>query len=408
MFRFLHRKGFRALTFAQQILDSVVSYPASNLAAVKNYFVTMSCAIHALSACLVFLSSTFFHSDASAAGSYSALSVHHGFLLPHHAAMKGLQTQHLQMFEAEIGFPFYKSPQTDALYFHPLTSLLINYSGLGNMGILGDAFSMVPAISFAHGAGKKYRFGFRGGMGLSYLPKVFSINTNFRNTALSNNINAAVLLRYGFEFFPSKAISFSAGIGFSHFSNGSFAVPNLGLNLLTAYGRIALNQPCIPHKYGRELRDSLRKNFAPFRKWVFMVSGALKEVYPVLTPKFPVFHAQTALWHFSGPKGAWITALGVYYDQSLRHHLLNDEDKTNDRDIIWQVGAEGGYVFIIHKLMIPVQLGAYVFDQYKRTGTVYSRLGLRYRLGDKFAAGITLKTHYFKASFFDLGLSFMP
>lgn len=338
---------------------------------------------------------------------YVAMSVHHGFLLPHHAAMKGLQTKHLQMYEGEIGFPFYKNSNTDALYHYPQTSILFSYSGLGNHEILGEAFSVVPAISFAHGASSHFRFGFRGGMGLSYLPKVFSLENNFRNTALSNNVNAAVFLRYGFEFFPSSIFSVSAGLGFSHFSNGSFSVPNLGLNLLTAYSRISFNQPCTSHLTGLSIRDSLRYNFVPSRQWVFMISGALKEVYPVLTPKYPVFHAQAALWHHRGPKGAWISAIGVYHDQSLRHHLLNDDNPSNDHKIIWQAGLEGGYVFIIQNLLIPVQIGGYVFDRYKRNGSLYSRLGLRYRLNKQWLCGITLKTHYFKASFFDLGISYV-
>jgi hypothetical protein len=360
-----------------------------------------------LKAFWVFILTVIFSLPATAGNSCASVSVHHGFLLPHHAAMKGLQTRHLQMLEAEIGFPFYKNSSTDALYHHPLTSVIMNASGLGNEEILGRTYSIVPAISFTHGAKNKFRFGFRGGMGLAYMTKVFSIPSNFRNTALSNNMNAAVFLRYGFEFYPIKALSISAGIGFSHFSNGSFSVPNLGLNLLTAYGRISLNQPSVPRRFDREIRDSLRKNFQPHSSFVLTVSGALKEVYPVLTTKFPVFHTQLALWHHRGPKGAWISAAGIYFDQSLRHHLLNDERPENDNTIIWQVGVEGGYVFIIHKLMIPVQLGVYVFDRYKNNGAIYSRMGLRYRFAEKFAAGLTLKTHYFKASFFDVGLTYL-
>lgn len=348
-----------------------------------------------------------FYFSGLSADKFTSFTIHHGFLLPHHASMKGLQSDHLRMFEAEIGFPFYRDRKTDALYHFPSTSLVLSYSGFGNPDILGHAFCFVPSISFTHGGNQHFRFGFRGGMGLAYLPKVFSIENNFRNTALSNKVNAAVFLRYGFDIYPSRKWSFSAGLGFSHFSNGSFSVPNLGINLLTVYTRLAINQPCIPRRTGFELRDSLVRSFSPHRKWVFMVSGALKEVYPVLSQKFPVFHSQIGLWHQLSPKGAWITALGIYYDQSLRHHLLNDENPGNDRIIIWQAGAEGGYVFMIHRLLIPVQVGVYFFDQYKRNGALYSRLGLRYQISKHLAAGITLKTHYFKASFFDLGLTYL-
>jgi hypothetical protein len=356
---------------------------------------------------LFFILSFFSFSFASASGPSYAFGVHHGFLLPHHAAMKGLQVQHLQMAEAELGFPFFSEPNAKAMYHHPQTSLVFSYAGLGNPEVLGNAFSLVPSIHFNHSNLKRFRFGFKGGFGLAYLPKVFSVNSNYRNISLSNNLNAAVLLRYGFDYFFGKHLALSAGIGFSHFSNGSFAVPNLGVNLVSAYGRISLNQPHQPYRYDHECRDSLRKNFVSHRKWVLTAAGALKEVYPVLSAKFPVFAAQMACRHYTSPKGAWITALGIYFDQSLRHHLLNDENPNNDDIIIWQAGLEGGYLFSIHRLELPIQIGVYVFDQYKRSGTLYSRLGLRYRMSDRWSCGVTLKTHYFKASFFDLGLSYV-
>jgi hypothetical protein len=191
---------------------------------------------------------------------------------------------------------------------------------VGNMDILGRFYGTYAFIEFPFVKRKYYRFIGKLGSGLGYTARVFNYETNPKNVAMSTHMNALICFGVTNHFVFGKN-KFTLGIDITHFSNGAYEVPNLGVNLpylSLGYGRT----------FGTMKPDSLARTAKlPFRKWLFGITGvtSVKEVFPTGGKKYPVFglslilFRNKQLWHtsqkfrnHSGTFYNWVFMQGMY------------------------------------------------------------------------------------------------
>ena len=74
-------------------------------------------------------------------------------------------------------------------------------------------------------------------------------------------------------------------------------------------------------------------------------------------------------------------------------------------DII-QSGIRIGYQIHIEELVVSLNLGVYILDSYRGDGFMYHRVSTRYYFTKHWGANLSLKTHFFKADFIELGAAY--
>jgi hypothetical protein len=316
--------------------------------------------------------------------------------------MKGLIKEYVQMGEMILLNQGNKRWEHDQRYMKWGVNFL--FTTLGNQKVLGNAVGILPCMEFNNHQWKRVSTHFGLGIGAAYVPQSFSIPDNYTNIAVSSKINGAVSFRFVSKVRLTPILHLNAGFGFTHFSNGAFKLPNLGVNTFTLITGISIGK--INHKLPSRkiIRDSLRvANNKKWKPFVFMNTG-FKEVYPVLGKKYVVLTASMGYYKWLLPRAMAGGQVDIFHDTAIRHHFRSDENKNNDNSNIIQLGLSLFMEYKINRFSIPLQLGAYVYDEFKSNGRIYTRIGTRYRITEKLLISFLLKSHYAKADYFEGGL----
>ena len=98
-------------------------------------------------------------------------------------------------------------------------------------------------------------------------------------------------------------------------------------------------------------------------------------------------------------------ALGadIFYDLSLSRYV---EDSLSDGEKQMKTirsGIHTGYEMPLNKITLLVHLGYYLIDGTEIDGQFYHRYGLKYQPGKNFFVNLSLKSHWARADFFELG-----
>jgi hypothetical protein len=94
------------------------------------------------------------------------------------------------------------------------------------------------------------------------------------------------------------------------------------------------------------------------------------------------------------------------YTTATAKHLENDSILNYTAADILRVGIKFNYAFIMHRMSVPVEFGAYVYDKRNIDGLFFHRVGLRYMINKHLIANLTLITHWAVADYFEWGLGY--
>jgi hypothetical protein len=193
----------------------------------------------------------------------------------------------------------------------------------------------------------------------------------------------------------------SLGLSFTHFSNGAFQKPNLGLNIPSVnvgleygFGKAEINQKPIPsaEKPGK-------------RAYLLTLAGAKKERKPAENKNYPVFALFFTSHKSNNLKSYWGYGADLFYDDSKKRDLQKEEASLPSFIETAQAGIHLSYLLKAGKVYYVVQPGVYVHSRYKEDGLMYHRLGTRYQLTENLLLNTTLKTHWAVADHFEIGLT---
>lgn len=180
------------------------------------------------------------------------------------------------------------------LYQKPTVSYLFAYQTLGNQAILGEAFYVVPSLDFTAFSVKRFDMQVRIGWGVGIVTKTFDSFTNPTNIVMGSPINACATVRAIFRYRLSKRLHACLGGGITHYSNGGFTKPNLGINI--PFAQVGLQYTFgdvtqISKKRTAEeqaLIDALPKLNQSFRPFI-TISLGLTELAATRGVKYPIY-----------------------------------------------------------------------------------------------------------------------
>jgi hypothetical protein len=322
-----------------------------------------------------------------------------GFLVAHRGTMAHLPQR--------IGYPteivWYRKPAGNRkwhdAYRLPEHGATLFHGSVGNDSILGKftgvyGFVQVPIIRPT----SSFRLDWQFGTGLGYTPKIYDPIKNPKNIAIGSHVNGMMCLGlYSKYYFGPNKIAL--GLDITHFSNGSFGVPNLGINMFylsmgyaRSLGKMKINQRVFP------LADK-------YKQWNMGATGVLtmKETYNDNPKKYPVFGINIHARRFFRPKAGMEISLDLISKQAIKAYFP-EIPKTQWE--MFQMGIFAAYLLPLDHFHFVFGMGAYVKDKFKPEDPLYHKIGCRYLFNNGLIAQWVLKTHFGRADYLEAGIGY--
>jgi hypothetical protein len=332
------------------------------------------------------------------------LDIHYGFIMNHHQEMAHLSAVHLTAFSLVLEEECDGDKDWHQLYRRPKRGIEFWYSNLGNNYYLGYSLALIPYMHFPLIRTKNYASFFQLGCGLAYVSKPYDRVENPKNNTIGSYLNAAIRLSYSQHIPLSSHWQLIQGINITHFSNGSFTLPNYGVNNLS----LSLGLRYIPYNYEKYSpnKEKEKKEIVNQKKWDIYSLVGVKEKYPVAGPKYISYALSFDRVHQRSLKFDYYYGIDIMYDESKKASLIENEMELKKKFAYAQLGAHLGAAWKMGRFSLHTQLGLYLYSPDPALGRIYDRLMLRYEFSEHWMWNIALKTHYARADVFETGIGF--
>lgn len=332
----------------------------------------------------------------SSGGTLLQIEPHFGFVIPHRPQMHALIKGHVIGFAIAAEWQGKAEKEWKKAYRYPSTGFELQLMNLGNPDQLGNSIGGFFCMSLPLDQGGKLNHSLRLGIGLAALSKIYGLRDNPKNLAIGSRFNGAMLLNYRLNYgFHPNWRAFTS-IKLTHYSNGAFQVPNLGMNMLTAgIGLAYLPQPL---KTGEKFKAA-----TPPGSFYVLQAFGLKENFPPMGTKYLALTMGGGYDHRLSIKASVGIRMDVFYSNAVKASMEKEDREANFGQVL-QSGIALGYMQHFGRMGLRFQTGTYLRDEYKGNGNLYSRLVVEHHIGKHFFASLALKTHFAKADHFELGM----
>lgn len=319
-----------------------------------------------------------------------ALQVYYGSFIS--SASKAAYMKDSYSYFGEISFI------KGATTYLPQRGIAVSYGNSGSKQYIGNIAAAYAFCNLNLYRTQIFSSSLRTGAGVSIIEKPYNVETNHKNMLLGSKLNLLIHLLWKNEFAVGNDVFINAGISFSHLSNGTTKLPNLGLNVVVlSFGlRYAFNN----------LKKEVIEQPPIFNKkikWQLLASAGIKQS-PWINSNRSVVNVISveAAKQLSYNKKAAL-GLGLYHDPTF---LLEDLDPTREmitpkKDL--NAALYGSYEPIIGRLSIPIQFGVNIIGKNQR---FFQNVGGRYPINRQWTACLYLKTHWGKADYIHAGLGY--
>ena len=217
-------------------------------------------------------------------------------------------------------------------------------------------------------------------------------------SASTANIFIEALWTQSFQL--SSHLKVNAGLSFSHLSNATIKLPNLGLNIpaLSVGIRYAVNRA--------PARTLSRVDTVPHRlRYSLQLTGGVKQSPVVESSLYGTAVLTAEASKQTSLRSVWGAGLALLYDPALGD-LYIDPIITKGKTAYATLNLAPflSYEKVMGRLSIPIQLGMYIKENPMKR--FYQNLGLKYHLTDALAVAGFLKTHMGRADFIHAGINY--
>ncbi len=331
----------------------------------------------------------------------------YGFVFEHRSSISYYVKGHIPEIKLKIGKSTTGTKQWQELFKYPDLGFGYYFADLHNPNVLGLVNAAYFFIDVPYVRTPKLNFSYNFDLGLAYLSKKFDIQTNYINTAIGSHINAYINLGILLDYKLSDKITFSNSLNFTHYSNGKFALPNLGLNIINFQSGVKyyLKKRYNEHKY---IKTYVDKNKVLYKN-IFYVnfSSGLQQIAISTQKKYMCNSLNFNYGRVLSKKH--IIGIGLdFFNNSGLYVNLNKSYYTNiyDKSYNYRMGMHVYTDVVFNKFLFTIQAGYYLYSKWKDVEVVYNRFGLIYRLSKHITTNITLKTHLVKADYVEFGLGY--
>lgn len=238
----------------------------------------------------------------------------------------------------------------------PLLGVGFTYTDYGIDSVYGKCYGLYPVWELPIVRGEQLEWTCRFGYGIGYVTKHYERYPTFDtlNNLIGSNINNFTMFTTQLRYKVNEHIHIHTGFNFSHISNGSFQLPNLGVNMYG--GHIGLRYfPVTDHPPKTPVSVTTLPN-----RWLFQlrVGLGMNEYNNVDGPRYPVYSASVYASKRYASKNKISGGIDYNYYKAMEYFLKNNEIMVGEEaDNAWQGAIFIGHEFVIGKVGIITQLG---------------------------------------------------
>ena len=262
----------------------------------------------------------------------------------------------------------------------------IYHTSLGNPKILGHSTHLIAFGNLGVHSKGKGRLKFGGG--IAFISKKFDLEKNIKNAAIGSSLNGAIAFEYQFPISLKRGFSLSPSLRFTHYSNGAYRLPNLGLNLFSMGLSLEKN---------RIHKSNSSKTEAPSLERKRLQAG------------LSIGRNHLSLKYIQTDPSNFILGLGtdIHYSKSYRDYYTRNSNDVSSLGLLeaTRAGLTGIVGISLGATEIHGNVGCYIYDQQKIDGSLYQRIYVLTKLGKGFRLKFCLKSHNAKAETFELGIT---
>lgn len=242
----------------------------------------------------------------------------------------------------------------------------------------------------------KLSLAYSGAFGLSYQFNPFDSIQNPANIFIGSNLNCYVHLGLEADYKISERWHANAALGFKHFSNGSIKKPNYGINLIPV--TIGVRYKFAPEQV--QLNPIPVPEFIRYHLFNVMLAFGSKN-YEYNNPNY--FKMMIGLNYLKAINYKYRIGIGIDMFYSTRPYFRTKPYQSGGTDAISVAVVPNWEWVVSEKIYIPLGIGIYLYHNNfnSEASPIYERVGIRYRITNHFAAGVSIKAHKESADFFE-------
>jgi len=333
-------------------------------------------------------------------------SYYWGTIFKHSTKFEPDVTQKSHAFEVAISKVTKGDKEWQRKLNYPEIGGAIVFARFGDNDIFGNAIAVIPYAKIWLKRTKIIDWYFRGGLGLGYITKPFDYVTNPTNNVIGSKINNCTQLSMGIDYKVNKELTLFTGLNFTHFSNASFQTPNLGINYVAFSGGFRYLPNAKIGGYNQEpVSKPIQKNFFKLN-----YSMAFYEYKTPGGPKYPIYVFTGAYARATSINNRIFTGLLFEHDIGKKEFLTQyvHEPKMIKAN---NFGLFIGNEIFLGRVSLDALVGTYILKAHDNKTPIFAKLGLNYhayKFGENkeksLVVNIHMKTHYFVAQYFDVGI----
>ncbi len=328
---------------------------------------------------------------------------HYQYIWKHFADMGDEVNNPARSFEINLGLKTSGALLWHQLYNLPSYGIGFYYCDLNNPEIYGEVKSGFLFMEFPFSERRQRQGNLRVSLGLSFFNKYHDPVENPLNVNIGNKVNVHFNLNYSLFFHINDNLLFSPGVSLTHFSNGAYKKPNRGFNLLGV--NMALRFQTGSHRLGDLDQISVKEEFTGMKQRLFLVFsfGFLQR-----NEGDPTYLARSlSLNHTvqTGFRGRWGIGTDLEFDDHTRKTIKETNENTDYRDYV-RLTAFASHEILFDRMSVLLNLGTYLHYKIRPDKMLFTRIGLRYSLGNNLNAQLALKAHGGRADHVQWGLGY--
>jgi hypothetical protein len=357
---------------------------------------------------------------------YFSVNVQYGSMLKTHSAdvihnyhtgmdiRAGIQTDDFErnIFDASFRYPKYGI----GYYMGNLDDIILGDESQPGFGRPAAVYAFFASPAYR---GKKFLLNYDLGFGIAYHFKKYDPEIRPHNILIGTKCNGYIGVALEGQLELSRRTTLGIGVGFKHFSNGSYQKPNNGINLIMS------TLSCQLGTYENRSKSYAHipvEPFLPAFEWHVCWGNAVR----MLDTDFDMNHpGNSRRWYSTTVSTTTLIQTGhrrkvglgfdfFYFDWG--RHIINYRAEmegtapvktriTDNMSTGLYIAHEAGY----RRFWAITHVGFYLNE---RTGDIpsspwiYERIGVKYQITDRFTVGLDLKAHLVKADYLELALGY--
>ena len=342
----------------------------------------------------------------------------YGGIMAHHEQMQTLTEEPFQALELRVGWQTYGEDDFNQKLNYPTYGIGAYTSQFNSEGI-GNPSAIFGFIDFPFLRGKnESRFNASLGVGLSYAFNNYDEIDNPDNIAIGSKVNVYFSLGLNYQYNLGDRWAIKPGLNFSHFSNSSTIVPNLGLNMVDASIGVQYRfnpikrftqdkypeyEPPINPTFIESVPDPIWKR----HNWYVRAGAGVRQTDNTGDTFYGIALATVAYQYQVNYTYKIGGGVDLMYDASVPERYWGSKNKIAPDNSAYTAGINISNTLVVGRLELELQVGYYVWIQYEYDMNIYLRPGFRYFITDDLFAMVSFKTEYIgQAQYVEYGIGF--